>query len=355
MLLYAVLIVLTLALLGSLLHPFALLLRALPVDALAFLDFVSGMRLFIANFLLWGLFTLVALMLVVIVKTRLVKRKGTAGWQADSRAPAFGAKSGPAATMNIVVAITAYNEADAISGVVEEFKSQEGVAEVIVIDNNSRDDTLALAAAAGAKVVEETRQGYGYACIRGLQEALKVPGADIVVLTEGDGSFVAGDLSKFRAYIDQADMIVGTRVVPGLVEGNSQMDYFFTWGNIFASTLLMLKFWNLQFIGAARLSDLGCTFRAIRREALEKIIDELDVGGVHFSPHMIMAALSRKLSIIEIPITFRRRIGDSKGASRSVWRGLHVGISMIWHIMTYNPPKRQHRAANEKAGRGSIK
>ena len=165
---------------------------------------------------------------------------------------------------------------------------------------------------------------------------------------------MAGDLSKFRAYIDQADMIVGTRVVPGLVEGNSQMDYFFTWGNIFASTLLMLKFWNLQFIGAARLSDLGCTFRAIRREALEKIIDELDVGGVHFSPHMIMAALSRKLSIIEIPITFRRRIGDSKGASRSVWRGLHVGISMIWHIMTYNPQKSASRG-HEKAGRGSIK
>ena len=355
MLLYAVVIVLLLALLGALLHPFALLIDASPVEATGLLDFLSTARSFIANFLLWGLFGLLALMTVVIVKGRMLSGKSAATWESRGDDPRFetraraGAGTGTdSLPMKVAVAIVAYNEADAISRVVEEFNAQSGVVAVIVVDNNSRDDTASLAGAAGARVVRETRQGYGYACIRGLQEALKVPEADVVVLTEGDGTFVAGHLSKFQAYIHQADMVVGTRVVPGLVESGSQMDPFFTWGNIFASALLRFKFWDFQFLGAARLSDLGCTFRAIRREALEEIIDDLEVGGVHFSPHMIMAALSQRLSVIEIPITFRRRIGESKGASRSIWRGLQVGTAMILHIVTYKPPRRKRIAQERK-------
>ena len=274
MLLYVALLVLFIALLGALLHPLALLLDALPGDALGVLDFLSSVRSFITNFLFWGFLGLLALMLVIILKSRLAKPKVVDSGGRDGGGHSFKVDT-DSVPMKMAVAITAYNEGGAISRVVEDFKAQEAVVEVIVVDNNSRDDTAALAAAAGAKVVHETRQGYGYACIRGLQEGLKVPEADVVVLTEGDGSFAGKDLAKFQAYIHQADMIVGTRVVPGLVEGDSQMDHFFTWGNIFASGLLRLKFWNLQYLGAARLSDLGCTFRAIRREALEKIISRL--------------------------------------------------------------------------------
>jgi hypothetical protein len=164
-----------------------------------------------------------------------------------------------------------------------------------------------------------------------------VPSADVVVLVEGDGTFVGSDLMKFRSYIGQADMVVGTRVVPGLVESGSQMDYFFTWGNIAVGTLLRLRFWDSQFLGAARLSDVGCTFRAIRREALEGILPDLDVGGHHFSPHMMLVALDRRLCLVEIPVTFRRRIGESKGASQSARKGFQVGLQMIWHILTYRP------------------
>ncbi|MFQ5875323.1 MAG: hypothetical protein ACE5JL_16205 [Dehalococcoidia bacterium] len=59
------------------------------------------------------------------------------------------------------------------------------------------------------------------------------------------------------------------------------------------------------------------------------------MGGNHFSPHMMMVALDRGLSIIEIPITFRHRIGKSKGASQSMQMGVKVGLAMAWHILTY--------------------
>ena len=137
-----------------------------------------------------------------------------------------------------------------------------------------------MAAAAGARVISESRQGYGYACIRGLSEASRVPGADLVALVEGDGTFVADDLEKFLAYIPQADMVVGNRVVRGLVEPGSQMDYFFTWGNMAVAFLLRLRFWDSQFLGIATISDVGCTYRVIRREALQEILPELTVGEV---------------------------------------------------------------------------
>jgi glycosyltransferase involved in cell wall biosynthesis len=132
-------------------------------------------------------------------------------------------------------------------------------------------------------------------------------------------------------------MVVGTRVVSSLVEDGSQMDYFFTWGNIAVGTLLRLRFWHPQFLGAASLSDVGCTYRAIRRDALERILPDLVVGANHFSPHMLLVALYRGLSLVEIPVTLRRRIGVSKGAGRSFWAGLRVGLVMIWHILTYSP------------------
>jgi hypothetical protein len=115
------------------------------------------------------------------------------------------------------------------------------------------------------------------------------------------------------------------------------MDYFFTWGNIAVGSLLRLRFWHPQFLGAASISDVGCTYRAIRKDGLQRILPDLVVGGNHFSPHMLLVALYRGLTLIEIPVTLRRRIGVSKGAGRAFWPGFRVGLVMIWHIISYSP------------------
>jgi len=104
-------------------------------------------------------------------------------------------------------------------------------------------------------------------------------------------------------------------------------------------TLLRFRFWNAQFLGTARLTDVGCTYRVIRRDALERILPQLVVGGHHFSPHMLLVALSHRLSVIEIPVTFRRRLGTSKGAGASLRKGLIVGLVMIGHIAAYRPAR----------------
>lgn len=320
------LIVVLAAVVGALLHPLALLLAIAPFQTRGLIHFLEELRSVIADALGWGVLSLLAVMLYFVVRGRLTRTR------AVTVASGGGSAHGPA---KAVVAITAFNDAEATAEAVRGFLRQPSVIKVIVVDNNSTDDTASLAAAAGAQVVTEPRQGYGFACIRGLTESLGSPEAAVIVLSEGDGTFYAEDLPKFLAYVDNSDLVVGNRVVRGMVDADSQMDYFFTWGNMAVAMLLRLRFWDGRHLGPAGLMDVGCTYRAIRRQALEQILPDLTVGGNTFSMHMLLVAMARDLSVVEIPIRFRRRVGQSKGASRSLWNGLQVGLAMIWHIMTF--------------------
>jgi len=235
---------------------------------------------------------------------------------------------------SVVVVLTAYDDDASIGDAVRDFARQPRVRDVIVVDNNSTDATSFVARQAGARIVYERRQGYGFACMRGLRAALELE-PEAVVLSEGDGTFAGRDVGRLLDYLDDADMVVGNRITPGFVDRESQMDSFFVWGNQIGAKLIQLKFWEWRFLGRARQSDLGCTMRAVRADALAAIIDDLSVGGNHFSPHMLMAALRRRLLLVEVPVTFRPRVGVSKGASESLRKGVLIGLAMLWHIVAF--------------------
>jgi hypothetical protein len=329
---YLALFVVLAAILGALLHPLAMVLAVAPFDNRPVVAFLVELRSLIADLLGWGVLSVLAIMALYVVFGRV----------GASRRPFLSSVESEPSVVSapeVVVALTAYNDAKATAQAVNDFRRQPSVVRVLVIDNNSTDDTAALAEAAGATVIREPRQGYGYACIRGLTEGLAVPDADVVLLAEGDGTFVAGDTAKFLAYVDHADLVVGNRVVRGLVDSDSQMDHFFTWGNMAVAMLLRLRFWDGRHLGPAGLTDVGCTFRAIRRPALERILPDLRVGGNHFSIDMLMVAIADGLNVVEIPIRFRKRVGRSKGASQSLLKGFQVGVSMIWHVLTFTPPQ----------------
>jgi len=240
----------------------------------------------------------------------------------------------PSLKKKICVVLTAYDDEEAIGDAIKEFKSQRNVVDVIVVDNNSKDATSIVAIDAGAKVVGESNQGYGFACVRGLREALCVSNAEVIVLAEGDMTFRGRDVWKLLPFLDDADFVVGSRTHMHFTDSDSQMDWFYIWGNLFIAKILQLRFFNLRFMGATRFSDVGCTMRAISKNALLRIIDDLEVGDGHFSPHMIKVALQNHLRVIEVPITFRKRVGVSKGAGGSKWTGIKIGLRMLWHIVT---------------------
>lgn len=225
------------------------------------------------------------------------------------------------------VGLTAWNDREAIGPAVREFKACPEVHKVVVVDNNSTDDTARVAAEAGADaVVIETVPGYGSCCMRALAEAAE--GADVVVLCEGDMTFSAHDVKKFLAYLENCDLVLGTRATQELRDSVTQMDWLLNPGNQIVAKLVQTRFWG------TRLTDMGCTYRAIRAESYRRLAGHLRVKGNHFSPHMFIEALKRDMRVIEIPVYFRARLGESKGVGSNKVKATRVALKMLELIYT---------------------
>lgn len=223
----------------------------------------------------------------------------------------------------VSIVFPAYNEEKYISDAIKDF-SLDVVDEIIVIDNNSTDKTAELAKKAGAKVIKEERQGYGYACQRGLREA----SGDLIILCEPDGTFLGKDVRKLLAYIDDFDFVLGTRTSKELIREGANMGFFLKWGNWSLAKIIEILY------NGPNLTDVGCTFRAIKRSALEKIQDKFTVGESHFSPEMMILALKNNIKTIEIPVNYTKRVGESKITGQKL-KAFKLGLRMVWLIFSY--------------------
>ena len=222
----------------------------------------------------------------------------------------------------VSVVLPAYNEEPFIREAVEQFYATGVVDEVIVVDNNSRDRTAAEASLTQARVVTETNQGYGHALRRGLREAT----GDLVIMAEPDGTFVARDVHKLLAYADDFDMVCGTRTTRELIWEQANMGRFLRWGNWGVAKMIQVLY------DGPSLTDCGCTMRLTRRDALDRILDDFTVGGSHFLPEMVILALRRGLRIVEVPVNYRGRVGESK-ITGTLMGTLRTGFRMIALIL----------------------
>lgn len=225
----------------------------------------------------------------------------------------------------VTVALTAYNDEASIGPSVRDFFSHSRVARVIVVSNNSSDGTEREAGRAGAVVVNERRQGYGRCVYRCLVEALAFEDAELIVLCEGDRTFRAADIDKLISFAPHADIVNGTRIVEALRERSTQLTTFMFYGNLFVAKLLEAKH-----LGRSTLTDVGSTYKLIRRRALERLLPHLNPEvNLEFNAHFMDMALARGFNLIECPITFHPRIGESKGGNIDNGRALKVGLGMM--------------------------
>ncbi len=133
-----------------------------------------------------------------------------------------------------------------------------------------------------------------------IRYALERMDGDILILTEADYSFPARDTAKLLTYLREADMVVGTRTTRQLVVQGSHMRGVVRLANIFLGKLLESLWWNRE----GRLTDVGCTFRAIWRPAYEKIQSRLTARGPEFSAEMVIELLQERQRVIEIPVNY---------------------------------------------------
>ena len=182
----------------------------------------------------------------------------------------------------VSVVLMTYNERDSIREVIDDFFATGVVDEVLVVNNNAREGTSEEVAKTDARQVFETKQGYGHAVRKGLREA----DGDLIVLAEPDGTFLAKDIIKLLAYSTDCDVVLGTRTTREMIWDGANMGWFLKWGNWAVAKMVEVLF------NTSHLSDVGCTYRLMRRDTARWMAEHMKVGGSHAGPEMMLLAIT---------------------------------------------------------------
>jgi len=212
---------------------------------------------------------------------------------AESESTARGALASPDGC-EVSIVLPCLNEAETIGICVDKALTtlrRLGVAgEVVVADNGSSDDSVAIAERCGARVVHEDVPGYGSALIRGIEEAR----APWIIMADADDSYDLTDLERFLVELRSgADLVMGTRMRGPQIPG--AMPWLHRWvGNPLLTGLLNLLF-------RAGISDAHCGMRGFTKDAFRRM--DLQTTGMEFASEMVIKAALVGMRIHQIPIT----------------------------------------------------
>lgn len=217
--------------------------------------------------------------------------------------------------MRVSVIIPTRNEAQAIGRVLADVP-RNLVNEVIVVDNCSSDGTPEIAARLGARVIFETRRGYGQACLTGVAAA---DAPDVLVFLDGDYSDRPAELPLLLTPIAEgrADITIGSRLAGPRAAG--ALPWHALFGNWLAASLIRNLF-------GLRISDLG-PFRAARANALHTV--QLEETTYGWAVELIVKGTIRGLRVVEVPVSYHPRIGKSKISGT-----LRGTIGAAWFILS---------------------
>lgn len=225
----------------------------------------------------------------------------------------------------LTVVLTAYNDELSIAEAVSDFIKHPLVKRVIVVSNNSTDNTIEKAQEVGAIVYNEKIQGYGACVYRALLEGSKYDDTELTLLCEGDMTFRAYDIDKFLAYLPHGDIVSGTRIVDQLRNKSTQLSIFMFYGNFFVGKILELKH-----LSKGTYTDVGTTYKLCRNNTLRNLLPKLDNSvNLEFNAYFLDIALQNNISIVECPITFHQRIGVSKGGNINNFVAFKLGLRMM--------------------------
>jgi glycosyltransferase involved in cell wall biosynthesis len=216
--------------------------------------------------------------------------------------------------VRVSVVIPTFNEAKSIGRVLNDIP--ETVNEVLVVDSDSSDGTATIAREMGARVLREPRRGYGRACLTGLAAAFA---PDVVVFLDGDYSDRPAEMPLLLEPLRQgaADMVIGSRLASARTPGA------IPWHAVFGNRLAA---WLIALLSGVHLTDLG-PFRAARYDAL--IALGLKESTYGWPVEMIVKGAHRGLRIVEVPVSYKPRIGSSKISGT-----LRGSVGAAWGILS---------------------
>lgn len=228
--------------------------------------------------------------------------------------------------MKTAVLVPCFNEAATVATVVADFLAADPHAAVYVYDNNSTDGTAEIAAAAGATVVHEYRQGKG--CV--LRSMFRDIDADIYVMVDGDDTYPAAEALALRAFVEDgsADMVIGDRLSSTYFTENKRR--FHNFGN-------RLMRWLVNRLFDTELHDIMTGCRAMSRTFVKTM--PVTSTGFEVETEMTLHALDKGFLVREVPITYRDRAAGSESKLSTVSDGARV-LSMLMRLFRDYRPMR---------------
>jgi glycosyltransferase involved in cell wall biosynthesis len=224
----------------------------------------------------------------------------------------------------VAVIFPTYNEKDSIRRAILNYFATGLVDEIIVVNNNAACGTSEEVAGTGAREIFESKQGYGNALLCGIDSTT----AELVILSEPDGTFSGHDVTKLLAYSDDVPVVFGTRTTREFIWQGANMGKFLRWGNWAVAKMTELLF------NTTILTDMGCTQRLLSRDALNLIRPHLTIGGSHFGPQVLLEVIEHGIPFVEIPMNYCARVGESS-VTGSLWKAWVLGWRMILLVLSY--------------------
>jgi dolichol-phosphate mannosyltransferase len=247
-------------------------------------------------------------------------------------AEAQGRRFGPLGTALVI--IPTYNEAENIKKIVGRVRSAVPEAHVLVADDNSPDGTGKLAdeLAADDENVQvlhrKGKEGLGAAYLAGFRWGLE-HGYGVLVEMDADGSHQPEELPRLLTALKGADLVLGSRWVPGgrVVNWPKSREFISRGGSLYSRVLLDVP-----------IRDVTGGYRAFRRETLEGLgLGEVASQGYCFQVDLARRAVKAGYHVVEVPITFvERELGDSK-MSRDIL------VEALWRVTTWGVGERVGR------------
>lgn len=225
----------------------------------------------------------------------------------------------------ISVVFATYREKDSVRRIVEEFFATGFVDEIVVVNNNAEEGTEEAVKKTKARMIYEKRQGYGYT----YQTGIKAARGDYIILCEPDGCYIGADLERFLVYAKTGgfDTVLGSRTGQNTPLSGADMGVWRKFANVIEAKTIEVLF------NTNALTDIGCTYKLFTRKALKKLAPHFECTSSLFATELVLLTVSHNLKFIDIPVTFKKRVGTSVFTNNFLktakW-GLHIQAYILW-------------------------
>lgn len=224
----------------------------------------------------------------------------------------------------ISIVFATYREKDSVRRVILDFFASGFVDEIVVVNNNAEPGTEEEVKKTKARMVYEPRQGYGYTFQTGIREAR----GDYVILCEPDGTFIGSDVERFLVYAkDSFDIVLGSRTGQSTPLSGADMGVWRKFANVLEAKTIEVLF------NTNALTDVGCSYKLFTKRAIRKLKPLWRTRNSLFATELVLLTVSQNLRFIEIPITFKKRIGTSTFTDKwyrlAKW-AIHIQLFILW-------------------------